>query len=64
MIELRCPACGRYLGEFEGQVRLQSCPNCRSAVYAKTTTTGVDEIKFTLSQFKDRPEREVKVALG
>lgn len=63
MIELKCPACQRYLGEFEGAVRLRSCPNCRSEVYAETTTSGLQALQFTLAKLKGNADMAVKVAL-
>lgn len=54
MVELRCPACNRYLGEIQGKVRLTSCPGCSSEVVAQTTTTGLSAVEFRIPSQKRR----------
>ena len=54
MTELRCPACGRYLGELEGKIRLTSCPGCSSELHAETTTSGFSAVEFRIPSQKRR----------
>lgn len=54
MREFRCPACSRYLGEFEGKVRLTSCPGCSSEIHAETAASGFSAVEFRIPSQKRR----------